>query len=245
MTGRLKNLFSPRRQDSRVITLTLQGLDVPVLIKKHQTARRMILRLDTDHKGVKVTLPRGVREAEALAFVRSKEQWILNRLKKVADKQPFDDGVTFPFQGIDITIQATGRSRGGMVLDGQTLRASGSPAHLNRRITDWLKAEARQRITHLIAQKTGAANLKAGKLTIRDTKSRWGSCAVNGNLNFSWRLIMAPPFVLDYVVAHEVAHLAHHNHGPQFWALVDQLTDHTEQGKAWLKAFGNDLYLFG
>jgi hypothetical protein len=87
--------------------------------------------------------------------------------------------------------------------------------------------------------------LRPGRITVRDTRSRWGSCAADGQLNFSWRLILAPPYVLDYVVAHELAHLVHRDHSPAFWALADHLTDHLSAAKAWLNAHGKTLHRYG
>jgi len=98
---------------------------------------------------------------------------------------------------------------------------------------------------HAKAPLISAPHQRVGRITVRDTRSRWGSCASDGQLNFSWRLVMAPEFVLDYVVAHEVAHLAHRNHGPVFWALTETLTDQMREAKAWINANGKLLYRYG
>jgi predicted metal-dependent hydrolase len=114
-----------------------------------------------------------------------------------------------------------------------------------RRVADWLKRQARAAIAERVAETAARIDASYGRIAIRDTKSRWGSCAAGGNLNFSWRLVLTPAFVFDYVVAHEVAHLKEHNHGPGFWRLVDQLTPETERARAWLNSFGAGLHRLG
>jgi predicted metal-dependent hydrolase len=126
------------------------------------------------------------------------------------------------------------------------LTVPGDPAHLSRRLTDYLKAEARREIGIRARDKAARIERRVAAVTLRDTRSRWGSCNSAGRLNFSWRLIMAPEFVLDYVVAHEVAHLAEMNHGPKFWRLCAQLSgaDPTT-ARAWLKRHGPELHAYG
>ena len=108
-----------------------------------------------------------------------------------------------------------------------------------------MKRDARRRILPCVEDATAALGVTAGRITLRDTKSRWGSCAVNGNLNFSWRLVLAPERVLRYVVAHEVAHIREHNHGPRFWALVRDLADDMDACRKWLRDEGSALFLVG
>ena len=116
---------------------------------------------------------------------------------------------------------------------------------LPRRLRDWLTTEARRDIVERVNRHAANLGLHAGRVTVRDQKSRWGSCSTTGALSFSWRLIMAPSFVLDYVAAHEVAHLAEINHGPRFWALVARTMPQTEEAKRWLLTFGSDLHRYG
>ena len=108
-----------------------------------------------------------------------------------------------------------------------------------------LKAEARQKIAAQVREKTAVAGLKAARITVRDQVTRWGSCAANGNLAFNWRLICAEPFVLDYVVAHEVAHLVHMDHSRRFWRIVDALCPEADAARSWLAKNGNDLMRYG
>ena len=128
--------------------------------------------------------------------------------------------------------------------DGE-IHVSGDIAFLQRRVADFLRAEARRSITDLVAQKAALARAEPGRITLKDTSSRWGSCAANRNLAFSWRLVMAPLFVQDYVTAHEVAHLRHMNHGPRFWALVRDITPYTVEAMSWLRTEGMGLLRVG
>jgi predicted metal-dependent hydrolase len=131
------------------------------------------------------------------------------------------------------------RAEGGEIVVG------GSAEFLPRRVADFYRAEARRALSALALHKAEAAALRPRRVSVKDTSSRWGSCAADRSLAFSWRLVMAPPFVQDYVAAHEVAHLRHMNHGPRFWALVAQLTPHSASAMAWLKREGPGLLRIG
>lgn len=132
-----------------------------------------------------------------------------------------------------------------MWLDDGRVCVSGDAEHLARRLQDWLKKEAKLRLSALALEKATALNVEIGRVTVRDTTSRWGSCAHDGSLNFSWRMILAPAFVFDFIVAHEVAHIVERNHGPGFHALVNTLTRHEKQAEAWLNAYGQKLHRIG
>jgi predicted metal-dependent hydrolase len=122
---------------------------------------------------------------------------------------------------------------------------TGAAEFLPRRVSDFLRAEARRRLGVLVAETAAAAGLRARRITVKDTLTRWCSCAPDGSLAFSWRLVMTPGFVQDYVAAHEVAHLRHMNHGKRFWGLVDTLTPHTEAAIPWLRREGARLLRIG
>lgn len=132
-----------------------------------------------------------------------------------------------------------------MWLEDGAILVAGQPEHLPRRVGDWFKREAKARIEPLAGNLAAEIDRRAGRITVRDTRSRWGSCAYSGNLSFSFRLVMAPEHVLRYVVAHEVAHLAEHNHSPAFWAVVERLDPAYETARAWLAAYGEDLHRYG
>jgi predicted metal-dependent hydrolase len=140
----------------------------------------------------------------------------------------------------------SGTLRGRIRREGGNLIIPGEPEHLARRVADWLKAEARRVIADRVRAKAARAGLKFSSIAVRDTTTRWGSCTCDGCLSFSWRLFLAPDYVLDYVVAHEVAHLRHLDHGTRFWKLTAQLTDgDVELAKAWLNGHGQDLLRYG
>ncbi len=155
----------------------------------------------------------------------------------------FSDGTQLEFLGATLTVRhVPGRATR---RDGSMLLVGGEPSFLSRRVRDWLRREARAVLT----KKAGALAARIGKrvraVRIADPRTRWGSAASDGTLAFSWRLVLAPPEVLDYVVAHEVAHLRHMNHGPLFWALVGELAGEFDAPRAWLAANGARLLRHG
>ncbi|MCP5366373.1 MAG: M48 family metallopeptidase [Hyphomicrobiales bacterium] len=225
--------------------LDLGAREVPLRLRRNAKARRVILRLDPTGEGVVVTLPPGASEDAAVDLARREADWILTRLERRAPRVEFAPGARIPFAGRDHLVTWTGLMRGGVRRDDGFLAVSGPREHLARRLGDWLRAEARRHILPLVADKAAVLGRRPGRVTIRDTRSRWGSCAAGGDLSFCWRLVLAPPHVLDYVVAHEVAHLAHHDHSPRFWRAVDRLTPHAQGAKAWLHAHGADLHRYG
>jgi hypothetical protein len=124
------------------------------------------------------------------------------------------------------------------------IRVTGQPEHASRRLLDFLKREARKVLDARTQEFSALVGVKAKRITVRDTASRWGSCSTTRALSFSWRLVLAPPFVLDYVVAHEVAHLRHMNHGTRFWNLVSEIVGDVEKPQAWLSENGPFLHRY-
>jgi predicted metal-dependent hydrolase len=125
------------------------------------------------------------------------------------------------------------------------LRVSGRTEHAARRLRDWLFEEAHRDLDERVLHHARALGVAPKRLTVRDQATRWGSCSTTGALSFSWRLILAPARILDYVAAHEVAHLKEMNHGPQFWALVQRLMPTMKEAKRWLQLYGLDLHQYG
>lgn len=245
------DLFRNFNSDPPVASQIEIGGDlIPVEFRRNTRAKRIILRVNPAKKpsqsdGVVVTLPKGVDEAEGLRFAEASRDWICARLLTLPDKIPFSDGATIPFMGEPHVIRHVPGARRGVWREDHEIRISGALSHLPRRLEDWLKKEARRHISVLASTKAEIRDLEPGRITVRDTRSRWGSCASNGNLSFSWRLVLAPDYVIDYVVAHEVAHLEEHNHSHRFWAVVDTLTTHCKAGQSWLKAHGEKLHRYG
>ena len=136
--------------------------------------------------------------------------------------------------------------RGTVWLEAGEIHVAGRAEHLARRLRDWLMAEIRRQLTPLVHAKAARVERLVKSISVRDSRTRWGSCGPDGGLSFSWRLVLAPPEVLDYLVAHEVAHLVHKNHSPRFWALAERLCDGPmDPPRAWLKANGGTLLQYG
>ncbi len=242
-----------RKRDKEMLPqshIEIGGTSIPVNFRRNPRAKRLILRLQTatnssQSDGVIVTLPKGVSVDEGLRFAHANRDWISARFLTLPQKLAFNDGAIIPFLGEEHIIRHVPGARRGVWREDQEIRVSGPLSHLPRRTKDWLKKQARKKISRLSAEKAALRDLKPGRITIRDTRSRWGSCAANGNLSFSWRLVLAPEYVLEYVVSHEVAHLVEHNHSDRFWAVVDTLTTQRKAGQSWLKAHGEKLHRYG
>ena len=221
---------------------------VPVRLYRNTRARRLILRIDANPElgdGVAVTLPRATSQREGLELVMDKADWVLANLEGLEPRVPFADGAWLPLGGVDHLIRHAPLAAGGVWQENEIIFVTGRPEHLSRRLGDWLKAEAKRRIGPLAREKAEILGRPAGRISIRDTKSRWGSCSREGNLSFCWRLVLAPDKVLDYVVAHEVGHLAELNHGPKFWRAVAGLTGDMDGARKWLRRNGEKLHRYG
>ncbi len=225
--------------------LDINGRPVPVRVRRNGRARRILLRLDNHGDGVIVTLPKWVPEAEGVAWAEKQAAWVASRLSAMPTRTQFSNGAVIPFEGEDHVIRHIPGARRGAWREAREIRVSGQPEHLARRVRDWLKKEARVRLSEQTADTSKLLGLKHGRITIRDTRSRWGSCASNGNLSYCWRLILAPAFVLNYVVAHEVAHLKEPHHGASFWETVAVLDPNMDEGRKWLREHGETLHFIG
>ena len=216
-----------------------------VAIRRSPRARRIQIRVAPVGGAVELVLPPGATRADGLAFLRAKAGWIAERTANALSRVPFADGTVLPYLGGELTIRATGEARPGARRECGTLLVSGRPEDAPPGVEAWLRRAARAEIEPRVEEKAARLGARHGRITFRDTTSRWGSCSATGNLGFSWRLVMAPPPVLDYVVAHEVAHLAEHNHGKRFWAHVARLCENPETSRAWLRRNGASLHRYG
>jgi predicted metal-dependent hydrolase len=223
------------------ITFDLDGWSVQITLKRHATARRMVLRLARDGEGFTLTLPKRQSITTAKAFLEQSKLWMSNTLQKRERKNA---DTVFMLRGVATAIVIEEKSRGLVVhdRDNNTLHVPGGEAHWKRRLTDWLKREAEKDLRHASLHYAEKMGVTFSRLTVRDQKSRWGSCSHDGALSYSWRLVLAPDYVLDYVAAHEVAHLKEMNHGPRFWRLVLTHCAKTRDAKRWLKANGSQLH---
>lgn len=196
-----------------------------------------------------MTVPARASVVTAQKFATSHGVWIATRLARVPERVPLAAGALLPLRGVPHRVIHRGeRSRATIAetVDGEAVIAVSCEApHVPRRVRDFLEREARKDLTEAVRTYTIALGQAPKRITIRDTRSRWGSCTARGDLNFSWRLILAPPLVLDYLVAHEMAHLREMNHSPRFWALVGSLCPNVDEAERWLKRNGAALHRFG
>ncbi len=226
-------------------SLPLHAGDTAVLWRRSARARRVSLRIDARAGKVVVTLPTRASRSAGVALLADNAAWVAQRLAALPPPVAFAPGGAVTIDDTAYPIRHEPGAQGGAWLADCALHVTGEPEFLARRVRDFLRAEARRRFAAAAGIKAQAAGLAPRRVTVKDTSSRWGSCAPNGVLMFCWRLIMAPPFVQDYVVGHEVAHLRHLNHGAAFWALCESLTPHRARAEAWLHAEGAGLLRTG
>jgi predicted metal-dependent hydrolase len=220
-----------------------------VALKRVATSRRYTLRVRAASRDVLLTMPaRGTLKA-AREFAERYAAWIAVRLARLPKPVSFAAGATLPLRGLDHLIVHRPDSRGVVWVEagaeGPLICVAGDGLHVPRRVGDFFKREARRDLEAAVARHAAKLNVKPRRIALRDTSSRWGSCSTTGALNFSWRLIFAPPYVLDYLAAHEVSHIVHMNHSPMFWKLTQRLFPETERAEAWLRAHGAALHRFG
>ncbi len=221
------------------------AVECPVVWRRSARARRVSLRIDPREAKVVVTLPPRQGRRAGMALLTTHASWVMQRLAGLAPAVPFAPGTDVPLGGAMHVIRHDPRARGGAWLEPGAIVVTGAPEFLARRVADFLRAEAKRRIATLAQKHAEALGVKPRAIRMKDTNSRWGSCAPDGILAFSWRLVMAPDWVLDYVVAHEVAHLREMNHSARFWAHVAALTPHKDDAVEWLRDHGPALLRVG
>ncbi len=225
-------------------TVTLPELPAPVRLARRRGARRFTLSVSQIDGAIRLTAPSGASYAATRAFLLENAGWITNATSQAAGPIQVSSGVAVPIFGVDRTIEPSAAWRGPVTLTDATVAVPGAPDQIARKLHVWLREEARTRLTEAAYRHASALGAKPNRITIRDTTSRWGSCTQTGNLSFCWRLVMAPPEVLDYVAAHEAAHLLEMNHGRRFWAHVDRLDPNWRPKRDWLKKNGAELHRY-
>ncbi len=213
---------------------------IEVLLRRSARARRITLRVSRMDGRVTLTLPHGVPEAEALDFADTREDWIRKQLQRRAPLAQVAIGNALPVLG-EMRRIVPGTDRQVLLRPGE-IAVPGPEARVPRRLEAWLKETARAELAFASDRYAQALGRSYGKLTLRDTRSRWGSCSSAGALMYSWRLIMAPAEVLAYVAAHEVAHLAEMNHSKAFWSTVQRIHGDYRNPRAWLRREGHTLH---
>lgn len=213
---------------------------VEINLKRSGRARRISLRVSALDGRVTLTVPKGVSEKAGLAFAAEKADWLRQNAARHGEVNQVKQGAQIPVEGHFVTI-TSGTGRSVHIQDAQII-VPGDPVRLPARLSGYLKTLARDRLaaaSDLYAARLGRSY---SRLTLRDTRSRWGSCSAQGALSYSWRLIMAPPDVLNYVAAHEVAHLAEMNHSDRFWAKVEEIHGPWTAQRDWLRREGAALH---
>lgn len=215
---------------------------IAINLRRSARARRISLRVSALDGRVTLTLPKGLSEREALDFARSKQGWLAGHLAGRAPEVVMENGAALPVEGQMRRLEA-GTGRRVALADGAVLVPGADPARLQA----WLKTLARERLVAASDHYAALLGRPYARITLRDTRSRWGSCSSTAGLSYSWRLIMAPPAVLDYVAAHEVAHLKEMNHSAAYWAIVARLMPGYQAHRTWLRQHGTALhrYRFG
>ncbi len=257
------------RRKPENLQMTVQGLDAPVTVRRSARARRLTLSVNEARRNGVLTVPLHTSLEEAGDFLSRHFEWLRDRLAAMPEGVPFSDGTVMPLRGLEHELQFVGPARrrgvvwtradddssdkavdwsGGQKAAGGSLPVicvAGDEQHAPRRLKDWLIREARADLTARSHWHAKNLSLAPKRITVRDQTTRWGSCSATGVLSYSWRVILAPPFVLDYLAAHEVAHLKEMNHSKRFWALVRETMPRMEEGRRWLRKHGNSLHRFG
>lgn len=215
---------------------------VRLLLRRSTRARRYSLRVSRLDGRVTLTMPTRASEARALDFAREKASWIRQRLAERPDEVLVRHGTILSVEGAQLEVTPAVRSR--LAFGEGEIQVSTRAGSVAAAVSGLLKTRARERLASASDRHAEAIGQSYTRLTLRDTRSRWGSCSAEKALMYSWRLILAPPDVLDYVAAHEVAHLAEMNHGPRFWATVERLRPDYRPHRAWLRQHGEDLHRF-
>lgn len=231
-------------------TMTLKapgGQRVKVRLEVNAKARRLIIRLDERRREAVAIAPSPRQMEAAAAFAAERVDWISSRLQHLPEIVRFEDGAVFNYRGDPCQISGEGEGRLAKLAAGEPkiLYVPGDPETIHMRVERFLKKQARADLARAVKRHTETLGVEYKGISVKDTRSRWGSCTSDGQLSFSWRLIMAPPEVLDYVAAHECAHLKEMNHSNKFWSLVAKCCPDWKRHRSWLRVHGAELQAAG
>lgn len=223
--------------------------DFPAYINvKHSVrARRVALRLDTKARRFDLIVPKWMSLHAAQDFAIDHDKWMQEKLAELPGGRPFAHGEEIPVLGRlrRITIEKHAKKKTDITLEDTVLRVCTHMDDPSVRIQRYLKEMALDVMSGLVHDKAAQIGKKVFDVQIRDTKSRWGSCSTDNRIMLSWRLVLAPYEAMDYVIAHEVAHLRHMDHSAKFWKLCAELSDDYEEGKYWMRNHAQELMAFG
>jgi predicted metal-dependent hydrolase len=238
-----------RAEPPAPLVVECAGQRVSITLIQRPNARRMILRLDRRSGLPVLSLPRGVGRIRAERFVLDHLGWLETRLKATPSRIAFEDGALIPLFGAPCRITHRTPFRGTTRLieeNGERLLVvHGDPAQIAGRVERFLKAEALRLFTEASGRHAKALSVTHGRISIKDTRSRWGSCSAKGELSYSWRMVLAPPLVLDYLAAHEIAHRKEMNHSLRYWRHVAAIFPRFKEAEHWLKREGAGLHRYG
>ena len=228
----------------KMALVTKSGESINVRLEVNPKARRLILRLDERNREAVAVAPSRKKIGEAAAFARDRVEWIAQHLQALPTQVILKPGAEFMLRGAPCEISLEGPGRLAKLEAGppQILRVPGEIQTTGKRAERFLRKVAKTDLTDSVIRYCTQLGVEARRVTVKDTRSRWGSCTSDGRLAFSWRLIMAPPAVLNYVAAHECAHLLEMNHSPAFWAHVATCRPSWKSERAWLRKNGRDLH---
>lgn len=226
--------------------LSLPGLAWPVELRPHPRARAMRLRLDEARERLTLTFPRRMSRRAALEWAQRQGEWVEAQLALLQPGEPFRSGTMIPFEGLEIRLHwDDGLPRRPHLSDGR-LSCGGPEAAFASRIERYLRDEARARLSAETRNVAACAGVSVRSVAVGDASSRWGSCSASGAIRYNWRLILAPSHLLRWVVAHEVAHRRHMDHGPDFRRLEAELYGgNVAAARAELRALGPRLKRVG
>lgn len=214
-----------------------------VKVKKTSVAKKLVLRIDSkDHCAI-LSIPKYCLRKQALKFLQENEVWIINTLANLPKLSNFADGDEISVFGKIYKICHENKHKG-TCFEGDLLKVGGDKVFLHRRVKDFLKKEAVDKLAEISIKTAEKIGVKIASVTVKDTKSRWGSCSTKGNINYNWRIVLAPKKVIDYLVCHEVSHLKHPNHSTAFWNMVESLCPSYKDSRNWLKTHGKELYKY-
>lgn len=243
-------LLYRRPTEPQAIEVAFDGSAFLVRVRRHRQARRYTLRIQAATREAILTMPPRGSLKEATTFAEKNGGWIATRLSRLAEATPFEHGATVPVRGVTHRIKHRRDMRGTVWTEADAqnrplLCVAGDAPHVGRRVADYLRRAARKDLEAACTRYAVMIGVTYKRIVVRDQSSRWGSCSTAGVLSFSWRLILTPPYVLDYLAAHEVAHLAEMNHSRRFWRLVERMCPHWRRAKNWLEVHGTDLHRYG
>ena len=221
-----------------------EAFDFDIKIVQSASSRKLILRIDQKDRVPVLTVPKYCSRKRAIEFVNEHMDWIVNTMGRLPKIKQFADNEKFLLFGQEVTIKHRAEARRGVWLEDGILYVSGAPEFLHRRVRDYIKKRAADEFYSISTELAKKIDRRLDGVSIKDTKSRWGSCSTFNHINYSWRIALAPKTVINYLMAHEVSHLKHPDHSEDFWACVAALCPNWKEGRDWLKKHGKNLYAY-